>query len=72
MSVADLLQRFEEIAGRMFGPVEHQVFEQMREAGLALRFVLEPTAYHTETATTGALRSVLTSTRRPFGRVKLS
>ena len=33
---------------------------------------LLPTWYQMLTATTGALRSVCTTTRRPFGRVKLS
>ena len=37
---AHLLQRFEEIAGGVFRPVEHQMFEEMREPGLALGFVL--------------------------------
>src|SRR3546814_3146686 len=34
---ADFLQRLEEIARRILRSVEHQMFEQVREAGLALR-----------------------------------
>jgi len=41
---ADLLQRLEEIAGRIFRPVEHQMFEQMGKTRLALRFMLRPDA----------------------------
>ena len=37
---ADLLERFEEVAGRIFRAVEHQMFEQVREARLARRLVL--------------------------------
>ncbi len=37
---ADLLQRTEEIAGRIFRAVEHQMFEQVCKAGLALHLVL--------------------------------
>ena len=39
---ADLLQRFEEVARRILAAVEHQMLEQVREAGLALRLVLRP------------------------------
>jgi hypothetical protein len=37
---ADLLQIFEIVARQVFRPVEHQMLEQMGEAGLALRLVL--------------------------------
>ena len=39
---ADLLQIFEEVAGQILGAVEHQMLEQMGEAGLALGLVLGP------------------------------
>ncbi len=39
---ADLLQVSEVIARQIVGAVEHQMLEQMREAGLALRLVLGP------------------------------
>ena len=43
----DFLQRLEEIARRVFRAVEHQVFEQVGKAGLALGFVLrtDPVPY---------------------------
>jgi hypothetical protein len=37
----------------MLGPFEHQVLEQMRETGQPGRSFLEPTWYHTLTATSG-------------------
>ena len=37
---SDLLQRFEEITRRVFRPVEHQMFKQVGETGLAFRLVL--------------------------------
>ena len=37
---ADLAQRLEIVAGRVFGAVEHQMLEQMGEAGLAVGLVL--------------------------------
>src|SRR3546814_571110 len=36
----DLLQRFKEITGGIFRSIEHQMFEKMRKACLALGFVL--------------------------------
>ena len=39
---ADLLQRREEVARGVFRSVEHQMLEQMREAGRTLRLVLRP------------------------------
>ena len=39
---AHFLQVLEEVVGRIFRPVEHQVFEQVGKAGLALGFVLRP------------------------------
>src|SRR3546814_6455312 len=36
----DLLQRFKEITGGSFRSIEHQMFEKMRKACLALGFVL--------------------------------
>ncbi len=37
---ADLLQRLEEIAGRVFRTVEHQMLEEVGEAGAALGLIL--------------------------------
>ena len=39
---ADLLERLEEITRRVFGAIEHQMFEQMRKTRLALGLVLRP------------------------------
>ena len=39
---ADILEPAEEHAGRVFRTIEHQMLEQMREAGLALGLVLRP------------------------------
>jgi hypothetical protein len=52
---ADPLHRGEIAGIAVLGAAEHQMLEQMREAGAAGRLVLRADQYQTLTATTGAL-----------------
>jgi len=62
-------QRTHEFVVVVLGAVEHQVLEEVREAGAAGRSSLLPTWYQTSTATIGALWSSWTMRVRPLGRV---
>jgi hypothetical protein len=69
---ARLLQRLEEAAVVMLGPFEHQVLEQVREAGAPGRSFFEPTWYQRLTATIGTRWSSWTTTSRPLASVRLA
>ena len=68
---ADLLERIEELAVQVLRALEHQVLEQVREAGLAGFSFLQPTWYQTLTATIGALWSSCTISVRPCSSTEL-
>ena len=56
--------------GHVARALEHEVLEEVREAGLAGLLVREPTAYQRLMATTGARWSGATITRRPLSSVR--
>ena len=54
---ANLARGLEEVVVEVLAPLEHQVFEEVREAGLPARFVLRPDVYQMFKCTTGAFVS---------------
>jgi hypothetical protein len=69
---ADQLERAEEFVGMVLRGLEHQVLEQVREAGAAGFSFFEPTWYQRLTATIGALWSSCTTTVMPLSSLNVS